>query len=104
MTDPRIRLVMTVRFEGDSARHDQVLLDHPELARAIAEAAERYGLVRSTRLIGEGVFMDIDEWEREDDRDAFVAELRPLLEHWNDLAGVTSMVSEKWRPATTDAG
>jgi hypothetical protein len=96
-----IRLVMTVRFEGDSARHDQVLRDEPELARAVADAARRHNLVRSTRLVGDGVFMDVDEWEREEDRDAFVAELGPLLRRWNELAGVTGMVSEKWRPGAS---
>jgi hypothetical protein len=93
-----IGLVVTVRFHGEAARHDQVLRDHPDLARAIAEATERHHLVRSTRLVGDGVFMDIDEWEREEHRDAFVAEMRPWLLRWNDLAGVTGMVSETWRP------
>ncbi len=97
-----ITLVMTVRFEGESAASDQALRDHPDLAELVAAAAARHNLVRSTRLVGDGVYMDIDEWAHEADRDAFVAELRPHIARWNELAGVTGMRSEKWRPAAPD--
>ena len=46
--------------------------------------------------------MDIDEWDTREDRDAFVAELRDVIVRWNALAGVSSMASELWRPATPD--
>ncbi len=97
-----IRLVMTVRFEGDSAASNRVLRDHPDLAELVEAAAVRHNLVRSTRLVGDGVYMDVDEWDREEDRDAFVAELRPHIVRWNELAGVVGMRSQKWRPAAPD--
>jgi hypothetical protein len=91
-------IIVTVQFTGDSDCADAVLRDHPDLAQTVRAAAEKHGMIRSTRYIGDdGEFMDIDEWESLEDRNAFLAEVRPHLVRWNELAGVSGMVSKVWR-------
>lgn len=92
-------LIVTVRFTGDPSRSDAVLRENPEIAHALERAAQAHNLMRSTRLVGDGTYMDVDEWNDPADREAFLAELRPVLQRWNELAGNTNMVSQTWRPA-----
>jgi len=93
--------IVTVHFIGDAARSDAILREDPELAGRLRDATTRFGLRRSTRLLGDGEYMEIDEWDRREDREAFLAEMRPALVDWLDRAGVT-MRSATWRTASDD--
>jgi hypothetical protein len=82
-------------------RSDAVLREDPELAARVRDAAARHGLRRSTRLLGDGEYMEIDEWDRREDREAFLAEMRPALIEWHERAGIR-MSSTTWRGARDD--
>jgi hypothetical protein len=94
--------IVTVRFEGDPRRANQVLREDPELDLAVRQGIFEHGCVRTTRLIGDGEFFDIDEWKSEADRDAFVAVAGPQLKRWNELAGIRSVETKTWRGAAPD--
>jgi hypothetical protein len=96
-----VSFIVTVHFVGDASRSDAVLRDDPALAARLRDATSRFGLRRSTRLIGDGEYMEIDEWDRQEDREAFLAEMRPALIDWLQRAGVT-MSSTTWRSAEAD--
>lgn len=86
-----------VRFKGDAKRAHAALREDPELEKNVKQGIFDHGMIRTTRLIGDGEFIDIDEWKSEADRDAFVAEMLPELKRWNELAGITNMESTTWR-------
>lgn len=88
---------VTVHFKGDPKRAHDALREDPELAKNIRKGIFDYGLIRTTRLIGDGEYFDIDEWKSEEDRDAFVAAMGPELQRWNEIVGVTSMEAKTWR-------
>lgn len=87
-----------VRFKGDPKRAHAALREDADLEKNVKDGIFKYGMVRTTRLIGDGEFIDIDEWKNEADRDAFVAEMGPELKRWNEVAGITNMESTTWRP------
>jgi hypothetical protein len=95
----KMSFVVTVLFEGDPKRANSVLRENPELDEAVRKGIFEHGCVRTTRLIGDGEFLDIDEWRSEEDRDAFVAAAGPQLKRWTELAGITSIESKTWRVA-----
>lgn len=86
-----------VRFKGDPKRANAALREDADLEKNVKDGIFRHGMVRTTRLIGDGEFLDIDEWKSEADRDAFVAEMGPELRRWNEVAGITNMESTVWR-------
>lgn len=87
-----------VRFKGDPKRAHSALREDPELEKNVKDGIFEHGMIRTTRLVGDnGEFLDIDEWESEEDRDAFVAAMGPELKRWNEAAGITNMESETWR-------
>lgn len=86
-----------VQFKGDPKRANAALREDPELAKNIREGVFEYGMVNTTRLIGDGEFIDIDEWNSEADRNAFVAAMGPELKRWNEVVGVTDVKSTTWR-------
>lgn len=90
--------IVTVHFTGEASRADAILRQDPELAARLSDATSRFGLRRSTRLLGDGEYMEIDEWDRREDREAFLAEMRPALIGWLQRAGVR-MSSTTWRSA-----
>lgn len=96
--DPKAGCIVTVRFAGDARRAQEVLRAHPDLERAIREGTRHHGLIRSTQLVGDGEYLDIDEWPDRAHRDAFVTALAPQLNRWSELAGVTHIESRLWRP------
>jgi hypothetical protein len=49
--------------------------------------------------VGEGEFIDIDEWRRESDRDAFVVDAGPQLREWLELGGAKKLETGLWRPS-----
>lgn len=93
--------IVTVHFVGDASRSDAILRDDPDLAAGVRDAASRHGLRRSTRLLGEGEYLEIDEWDRQEDREAFLTEMRPRLVEWHERAGIR-MRSTPWRSARDD--
>jgi hypothetical protein len=97
--DPAIGCIVTVRFAGEARRARAVLREHPDLERAIREGIRDHGLVRSTLLVADEEYLDIDEWRHRADRDAFIAAMGPHLQRWSELADVTQLESRLWRPA-----
>jgi hypothetical protein len=95
--------VVTMRFEGDPAKANQVLREHPDLYEAIHEGIYRHGLIRCTRYVSDdGSFLDVDEWPSEEHRNAFVAATGPELKRWNELMGFTAAETRTWRVAEPD--
>jgi quinol monooxygenase YgiN len=92
-------VIVTVRFTGDPERADAVLREHPNIADAVRKAAADHGLIRSTRYVRDGEFLEIDEWEREEDRNGFLADAGPYLKRWNEFAGISDMQSTVWHLA-----
>jgi hypothetical protein len=97
-----VSIIVTVCFAGEPERADAVLREHPSIAKAVEKAAVDHGLLSSRRYVRDGEFLEIDEWEREEDRDAFLADVGPYLQRWNELAGITDMQSTVWRPVRRD--
>lgn len=93
--------IVIVHFVGDASRSDAILREDPELAARLRDATSRFGLRRSTRLLGEGEYMEIDEWDRREDREAFLAEMHRALIEWHERAGI-GMSSTTWRSAGDD--
>jgi hypothetical protein len=86
-----------VRFKGDPKRANATLREDPDLAKNIHKGIFDYGLISTTRLIGDGEYLDIDEWKSEADRDAFVEAMRPELQRWNELVGAEVTETTTWR-------
>lgn len=86
-----------VRFKGDPERANAVLREDSELEKNIHKGIFDYGMVRTTRLIGDGEYLDVDEWESEEDRDRFVAEQGPELKRWTELVGAEMTETTTWR-------
>jgi hypothetical protein len=96
---PQTRFVVTIHFEGSAERASAVLRERSDLAAAIQAAADRHHLVQATRLVGDGQFLEIDEWRREEDRDAFVKDAGGELAEWAQLAGMRKVATHVWRPS-----
>lgn len=93
---------VTVRFKADPQVAHRVLRENPDLEVAILEGIYKHGLVRCARLVGDGQFLDIDEWPSEKERDAFVAAVGPALRKWNELMGNPETETQVWRSAEPD--
>jgi len=96
---PETRFVVTIHFKGSAGRASAVLRERSDLAAAIQAAATRHHLLQATRLVGDDQFLEIDEWRREEDRDAFVKDAGGELAEWARLAGMTKMDTHLWRPS-----
>src|SRR2546423_12348987 len=94
--------IVTIRFKGDARKAHQVLRDDPELFEAVHKGIYDHGLVRCWRYVGDGEFLDVDEWPSEKERDAFVAAAQPQLAEWVKLAGITAEETRTWRTAAED--
>jgi len=97
-----VTFVVTVRFVGDPKKAHRALREDPELDRDIRQGIKQYGMIRCTRLVGDGQFIDIDEWPSEKERDAFVRDMAPQLRRWNELMGWPESETLTWRPAEPD--
>lgn len=91
-----------VQFKGDPKRANAALREDADLDENIRKGIFDHGLIRTTRLIGEDGYLDIDEWESEADRDAFVAAKGSELARWNEIVGVESMEATTWRSPEPD--
>lgn len=94
--------MVTIRFKGDPKKAHQVLRENPELFEAVHKGIWDAGLVRCWRYVGDGEFLDVDEWPSEDERDAFVAAAGPQISEWVKLAGITAEETKTWRTANED--
>jgi hypothetical protein len=93
---------VTVRFKADPRVAYRVLRENPDLEAAILKGIYEHGLIRCTRLVADGEFLDIDEWPSEKERDAFVAAAGPALRKWNELMGNPETETHAWRSAEPD--
>jgi hypothetical protein len=93
---------VSVRFKADPKLAHDVLRENPDLEQAVLKGIYEHGLVGCQRLVGDGEFIDIDEWPSETERDAFVAAAGPALKKWNELMGYPETETHTWRSATED--
>jgi hypothetical protein len=92
-----VSFFVSVRFKADPTIANQVLRENPDLKTAILDGIYEHGLIRCTRLVGDGEFLDIDEWPSERERDAFVAATGAELKRWNELMGNPETETRTWR-------
>jgi hypothetical protein len=97
-------VVVTVLFQGDPAVARRVEAEHAVAHRAVLDTARRHGLRSHRRLYGEGEFIDIDEWETLEGRDAFLAEAAPFLRELAAARGTPPPVSKVWHDADSTEG
>jgi hypothetical protein len=91
---------VSVRFKADPKLAHDALRENPDLEQAILKGIYEHGLIRCERLVGDGEFLDIDEWPSEANRDAFVAAAAPALRRWNELMGNPETETHTWNSAT----
>jgi hypothetical protein len=89
--------IVSVRFKADPKVAHRALRENPDLEEAILKGIFDHGLIRCTRIVREGEFLDIDEWPSERERDAFVAAAGPALKKWNELMGNPETETHTWR-------
>ena len=95
-------VVVTVLFQADAATARRVEVDHAETLRKVLEAARRHGMRSHRRLYGDGEFIDIDEWESVEGRQAFLAEAAPMLRELSEARGSPQPVSKVWFGTPTE--
>ena len=90
---------VTVRFKADPIKAHDILRDNPDLEEAILKGIYEHGLIRCTRLVRDGEFLDIDEWPSEKERDAFNAAAGAQLKKWRELMGDPDTETQTWTSA-----
>jgi hypothetical protein len=93
---------VSVRFNADPKVAHDALRQNPDLEQAILKGIYEHGLIGCQRLVGDGEFLDIDEWPGQTERDAFVAAAGSALKKWNQLMGNPETETHTWRSATED--
>jgi hypothetical protein len=94
------RVVVTVLFQADAETARRIEAEHPDAHRAVLETARRHGLRSHRRLYGDGEFMDIDEWESVEGRQAFLVEAAPHLRELSQARGSPPPVSKVWHESS----
>jgi hypothetical protein len=94
--------IVTIRFKGDPKRAHQVLRDNPRLYEAVHDGIYKHGLVRCWRYVGDGEFLDVDEWPSEAERIAFNEEHGEGIAEWVRLSGIVAEDVRTWRTADAD--
>ena len=97
------RVVVTVLFQADTEVARRVEAEHAETHRTVLETARRHGLRSHRRLYGDGEFLDIDEWDSLEGRQAFLAEAAPHLRRLSEARGSPPPVSKVWHPSDEEA-
>ena len=92
-------VVVTVLFQADPETACRVEAEHAETHRRVLDAARRHGMRSHRRLYGDGEFIDIDEWESVEGRQAFLAVAAPLLRELSEARGSAPPVSKVWHEA-----
>jgi len=91
-------VVVTVLFQADAETARRVEAEHADAHRSVLEAARRHGMRSHRRVYGDGEFMDIDEWDSVEGRQAFLAEAAPFLRELSEARRSPPPVSKVWRP------
>lgn len=94
--------IVTIRFKGDPKKAHQVLRDNPELYKAVHDGIYEHGLVRCWRYVGDGEFLDVDEWPSEAERNSFMEAHRDDIAEWVRLSEITALDTWTWRTADED--
>lgn len=94
--------IVTIRFKGDPKKANQVLRDNPHLYEAVHEGIYKHGLVQCWRYVGDGDFLDVDEWPSEAERNSFMEAHREDIAEWVRLSGITAEETRTWRTAGDD--
>jgi hypothetical protein len=97
-------VVVTVLFQADAEVARRVEAEHADVHRAVLETARRHGMRSHRRLYGEGEFLDIDEWDSIEGRQAFLGEAAPYLRELSEARGSPPPVSKIWHPASDEGG
>ena len=93
-------VVVTVLFQADAETARRVESEHAETHRKVIELARRHGMRSHRRLYGDGEFIDIDEWDSVEGRQAFLAAAAPLLRELSEARGSAPPVAKIWHEAT----
>jgi hypothetical protein len=83
-------LLVTVRFPVDIAVDDRLNRDHPETLEALKDVVKRHPPISHRRFVGDGSFLDLEEWESQEALDAFLAEARPIISERSRLRGAAA--------------
>jgi hypothetical protein len=97
-------VVVTVLFQADAETARRVEAEHGDTQRKVIETAHRHGMRSHRRLYGDGEFIDIDEWDSVEGRQAFLAEAAPLLRELSEARGSPPPVSKIWHEAPDEGG
>ncbi len=97
-------VVVTVIIQADAELARRVEAEHAEAHRAVLETARRHGLRTHRRLYGDGEFLDIDEWDSLEGRQAFIEEAAPYLRELSEARGSPPPVSKVWHEAPEEGG
>jgi hypothetical protein len=97
-------VVVTVLFQADAETARRVEAEHAETHRTVIELARRHGMRSHRRLYGDGEFIDIDEWDSVEGRQAFLAAAAPFLRELSEARGSPPPVSKIWHEATHEEG
>ena len=89
-------VVVTVLFQADPETARRVETEHAETHRRVLDAARRHGMRSHRRLYGEREFMDVDEWDSAEGRQAFLAEAAPWLRELSEARGSPPPTSKVW--------
>jgi hypothetical protein len=89
-------VVVTVLFKADAETARRVEIELADTHRTVLDTARRHGLVSHRRLYGDGEFLDIDEWQSLEGRQAFLAEAAPFLRALSEARGSPPPVSKVW--------
>jgi hypothetical protein len=89
-------VVVTLLFQSDVAHARRVEVEHAEAYSTVIATARKHGLRSHRRVYGDGEFLDIDEWETIEGRQAFLREAAPHLRELSDARGSGPPVSKIW--------
>jgi hypothetical protein len=97
-------VVVTVLFQADAETARRVEREHGETYRTVLDLARRHGMRSHRRLYGDGEFIDIDEWDTVEGRQAFLAAAAPYLRELSEARGSPPPVSKVWQETPDDEG
>src|SRR5262245_13681148 len=91
---PGVVVTVLVRADAETAR--RVEAEHADTHRTVIELARQHGMRSHRRLYGDGEFIDIDEWDSAEGREAFLAAAVPYLRKLSEARGSPPPVSKIW--------
>jgi hypothetical protein len=91
-----VAILITVRIKADPSRVVHLGDTNPDLARRMAQAARESGQLRHEQWYGNDEVIDLDYWESDEQRHAFLSTHKALLAEWSEAVGATGWTSDRW--------